>query len=46
MGNFLEIDKYEKKRKAIMCENRELKEKCENMENDYFVKLKKNYEKL
>ena len=32
--------KYEKERKSIMCENRELKEKCENMENDYSTKLK------
>ena len=32
--------KYEKERKSIMCENRELKEKCENMEKDYSIKLK------
>ena len=37
--------KYEKERKSIMCENRELKEKCENMENDYSVKLKEEIQK-
>lgn len=29
-----------------MCENRELKEKCENMENDYSVKLKEEIRKV
>ena len=38
--------KYEKERKSIMCENRELKEKCENMENDYSVKLKEEIQKV
>ena len=38
--------KYEKERKSIMCENRELKEKCENMENDYSVKLKEEIRKV
>ena len=38
--------KYEKERKAIMCENRELKEKCENMENDYSIKLKEEIRKV
>lgn len=37
---------YEKERKSIMCENRELKEKCENMENDYSVKLKEEIQKV
>ena len=38
--------KYEKERKSIMCENRELKEKCENMEKDYSVKLKEEIRKV
>ena len=38
--------KYEKERKAIMSENRELKEKCENMENDNSVKLKEEIQKV
>ncbi len=38
--------KYEKERKSIMCENRELKEKCENMENNYSVKLKEEILKV
>ena len=38
--------KYEKERKAIMCENRELKEKCENMENNYSVKLKEEIQSI
>lgn len=38
--------KYEKERKSIMCENRELKEKCENMENDYSTKLKEEIRKV
>ena len=38
--------KYEKERKSIMCENKELKEKCENMENDYSVKLKEEIKKV
>lgn len=29
-----------------MCENRELKEKCENMPKDYSVKLKKEIQKV
>ena len=32
--------------KSIMCENRELKEKCENMEKDYSVKLKEEIRKF
>ena len=38
--------KYEKERKSIMCENRELKEKYENMENDYSIKLKEEIQKV
>lgn len=38
--------KYEKERKSIMCENRELKEKCENIEKDYSVKLKEEIQKV
>lgn len=38
--------KYEKERKSIMCENRELKEKCKNMEKDYSVKLKEKIRKV
>ena len=38
--------KYEKERKSIMCENRELIEKCENMKNDYSVKLKDEIRKV
>ena len=38
--------KYEKERKFIMFENRELKEKCENMEKDYSVKLKEEIQKV
>ena len=38
--------KFEKERKSIMCENRELKEKCENMENDYSTKLKEEIRKV
>lgn len=38
--------KYEKERKSIMCENRELKEKCENMEKDYSVKLKEEMQEI
>ncbi len=38
--------KYEKERKCIMCENRELKEKCENIEKDYSVKLKEEIQKV
>ena len=38
--------KYEKERKSIMCENRELKEKCKNMENDYSTKLKEEIRKV
>jgi len=38
--------KYEKERKSIMYENRELKEKCENMEKDYSVKLKEEIRKV
>ena len=29
-----------------MCENRELKEKCENMEKNYSVKLKEEIQKV
>ena len=38
--------KYEKERKSIMCENRELKEKCENIEKDYSIKLKEEIRKV
>lgn len=38
--------KYEKERKSIIYENRELKEKCENMENDYSEKLKDEIRKV
>lgn len=38
--------KYEKERKSIICENRELKEKYENMENDYSVKFKEEIRKV
>ena len=38
--------KYKKERKAIMFENRELKEKCENIEKDYSVKLKEEIQKV
>lgn len=38
--------KYEKERKSIMCENKELKEKCENIEKDYSVKLKEEIQKV
>ena len=38
--------KYEKERKSIMCENRELKEKCENIEKDYSVKIKEEIKKV
>ena len=38
--------KYEKERKSIMCENRELKEKCENIEKGYSVKLKEEIRKV
>lgn len=38
--------KYEKERKSIMCENRKLKEKCENMENNHSAKLKEEIQKV
>ena len=38
--------KYEKERKAIMFENRELKEKCENIKKDYSIKLKEEIRKV
>ena len=38
--------KYEKEQKIIIRENKELKEKCENMENDYSVKLKEEIQKV
>lgn len=38
--------KYEKERKSILTENRELKDRCENMENDYSVKLKEETKKI
>ena len=38
--------KYEKERKSILSENRELKDRCENMENDYSVKLKEETKKI
>ncbi len=38
--------KYEKERKSIMHENKELKEKCENLENDYSFKLKEEIQNI
>ena len=38
--------KYEKERKSILAENRELKDKCETMENDYFAKLKEETKRI
>ena len=38
--------KYEKEKKSIMCENKELKEKCENIEKDYSLKLKNEIKKI
>ena len=38
--------KYEREIKSIMLENKELKEKCENMEDDYSVKLKEEIQKV
>lgn len=38
--------KYEKERKSILSENRELKDRCENMENDYSVKIKEETKKI
>ena len=38
--------KYEKERKSILAENRELKDKCETMENDYFANLKRKLKEL
>mgnify|MGYP004500168945 CR=1 FL=1 len=38
--------KYEKERKSILVENKELKDRCENMENDYSVKLKDETKKI
>lgn len=38
--------KYEKERKSIMCENRELKEKSDNIEKDYSIKLKEEIQKV
>lgn len=38
--------KYEKERKSILTENRELTDRCENMENDYSVKLKEETKKI
>lgn len=38
--------KYEKERKSILAENRELKDRCENMENDFSVKLKEEAKKI
>ena len=35
-----------KKKKSIMCENRELKAKCENIEKDYSIKLKEEIRKV
>ena len=38
--------KYEKERKSIMFENRDLKEKSENMENNHSAKLKEEIQKV
>ena len=38
--------KYEKERKSILAENRELKDRCKNMENDYSVKLKEETKRI
>ncbi|MEE0866591.1 MAG: MobV family relaxase [Clostridia bacterium] len=38
--------KYEKERKSILTENRELKDRSENMKNDYSVKLKEETKKI
>lgn len=38
--------KYEKERKSILAENRELKDICKTMENDYSVKLKEETKKI
>lgn len=38
--------KYEKERKSILAENRELKDKCETIESDYSVKLKEETKKI
>lgn len=38
--------KYEKEKKSILAENTELKEKCENIETVYSIKLKKETKKI
>ena len=38
--------KYEKERKSILAKNRELKDRFENMKNDYSVKLKEETKKI
>ncbi len=38
--------KYEKERKFILSENRELKDKCKNMKNDYYVKLEEETKRI
>lgn len=38
--------KYEKERKSILTENRELKDRCENMEKDCSVKLKEEAKRI
>lgn len=38
--------KYEKERKSILAENIELKDRCENIGNDYSVKLKEETKRI
>lgn len=38
--------KYEKERKSILAENRELKDRCKTMENDYSAKLKEETKRI
>jgi len=39
-------EKYEKERKSILAENKQLKEKYKNIENDYSIKLKEEIENV
>jgi len=39
-------EKYEKERKSILAENKEIKEKYKNIENDYSIKLKEEIENV
>lgn len=38
--------KYEKERKSILAENRDLKDRCKTMENDYSAKLKEETKRI